>query len=425
MSLGRQFWVIAHRWAGLTIALFLAVAGITGTALAFLDDLEPLLAPEVHRAQPAAAGARPLDPLMLREQALARYPGTTINYLPLHLEPGRSLKLSVKRPDSAPRTADPWPAGWDELFIDPYTGRELGAREWGDIGEGAINFMPFLYRLHYSLALGDWGILAFGIAALIWTIDCFIGFYLTFPVRLKQGAQPDRHGAPGWWTRWKPAWLVRWSGGPHKLNFDLHRAGGLWIWPLLLVFAWSGVGFNLPQVYNPVMQSFGYTRIDHGIAKLASPRHAPRIDFRTATVVGRQLALTEMARRGLVIEEGRRSVLIYRPDRGTYIYRFGSNRDFTTNGGRSMVVFDGDTGRLLKTILPQGQSGANTFTNWIMALHMGTVWGLPYRIAVALIGLMVTMLSVTGVLIWTKKRSARIGRTRRCRAPLFAAVPAE
>ena len=27
----------------------------------------------------------------------------------------------------------------------------------------------------------------------------------------------------------------------YRVNFDLHRAGGLWLWPLLFVFAWSSV----------------------------------------------------------------------------------------------------------------------------------------------------------------------------------------
>jgi len=38
---------------------------------------------------------------------------------------------------------------------------------------------------------------------------------------------------------------------------------------------------------------------------------------------------------------------------------------------------------------------------------MGRVWGLPYRVAVTAIGLLVTVLSITGVLIWLRKRQAR------------------
>ncbi len=41
--------------------------------------------------------------------------------------------------------------------------------------------MPFIWQLHLSLALGEWGAWVLGIA-LVWTLDCLIGFYLTLPV---------------------------------------------------------------------------------------------------------------------------------------------------------------------------------------------------------------------------------------------------
>jgi uncharacterized iron-regulated membrane protein len=256
MPRGRQLWVVMHRWAGLTIALFLTVAGTTGIFLAWFDELDAALAPKLHVVAPPSPGADPLDPLVLRRQLLARYSGGVIDRLPLRVEPGRSIRLEVERRDPGTGATRPWSDNWDELFVDPYTGKELGRRKWGGISEGRVSLMPFLYRLHYSFALGDWGILAFGIAVLIWTLDCFVGFYLTFPIQIRRTVNDAPAGHPGWWERWKPSWLVRWSASAYKVNFDLHRAGGLWIWPILLVFAWSSVGFNLPQVYNPAEDRF-------------------------------------------------------------------------------------------------------------------------------------------------------------------------
>ncbi len=404
--LGRRLWVIAHRCAGLTLALFLAVAGATGALLAFHDELDTFFASRLHRIAEPAAGAAMMEPLALRDRVLAQFPGGTINYLPLQREAGRTVPLQVERLNPETRTLEPWSEEWDELFVNPYTGEIVGHRKLGNIGQGAINLMPFLYRLHYGLVFGSYGILAFGIAALIWTVDCFVGFYLTFPARPPRGTA----AVPTWLSRWKPSWLVRSRTGAHRFTVDLHRAGGLWLWPLLLVFAWSSVSFNLGQVYEPVMHSFGYERLAEGIVPPIAPRFSPRIDFAAALRHGEELARSEAARFGLSIDATRETGLLHRPDGGVYSYIFSSSADFRTTGGRSLAIFDSDTGELLKLVLPEGQNGANTVTEWITALHVGAVWGLPYRVVVSVVGLMVTMLSVTGVLIWARKRSARIVR---------------
>lgn len=397
MSLSRQTWVIAHRWAGLSLALFLVIVGLTGALMAFYDEIEVAIAPQLHLAQPPSPQAAMLSPIELREKVQAAYPGAVINYLPLHVEHGHALKLDIRRIDPATKRIGPWSPEVDEVFVDPYTGRILGTRLWGEISQGAINFMPFVYRLHYTLLADKTGRYLLGIVALIWVLDTFIGFYLTLPARF----------GSSWLSRWKPSWLVRWTGGETKLTFDLHRAGALWIWPLLFVFAWSGVMFNLREVYDPVMRLFGAEKLQDGLTTLAQPKYQPQLDFAAAAARGRELATTEGAHRGLTLDADRLSALSYRPAVGAYVYYFSTDRDFTDRGGRSLVVFDGDSGELRKLLLPQGANGANTFTEWMIALHMGRVWGLPYRVAVTAIGLIVTLLSVTGVLIWMRKRQAR------------------
>jgi uncharacterized iron-regulated membrane protein len=399
---GRQAWVLAHRWAGLTLALFLAVAGLTGSLLPWIEEIEAATAPALHRVAQPFPGARPMDAQALRAQTLARHPGARIDFLPLTHEADASVRLYAVWQDPA---AQP---DWDDVFLNPYTGAELGHRRWGEIGQGVKNLMPFVYRLHYSLALGQWGLLAFGLAALIWVVDCVNGFFLTFPVGLARRAP----GQPSWWQRWRPSWAVRWRSSPYKLTFDLHRAGGLWLWPLLLVFAWSSVSFNLPQVYRPVMALFGGSDTEARVMEqmLPQPRYAPALDFPAAEAVGRKLARAELVRRGLTERTGGERWLWYVPASGLYVYGLTSSADIGAHGGGTRIAFDGNTGALREVDLPSGGGGANTFTNWIVGLHTAHVFGLWWRMAVTALGLGVTMLSVTGVLIWLRKRSARAGR---------------
>jgi uncharacterized iron-regulated membrane protein len=56
---------------------------------------------------------------------------------------------------------------------------------------------------------------------------------------------------------------------------------------------------------------------------------------------------------------------------------------------------------------PTGIDAGNTITSWIVALHVGAVFGLPYRAFVSMMGIAVALLSVTGVWIWLRKRNKR------------------
>lgn len=236
-----------HRWFGLVMAGFLVMAGVTGSLLAWNDELEALVSPELFVASPAGPGPA-LDPLELRQRVQAAFAQAFVPRAPLQIEPGRTLAFRLRAlpppgGGTAPELAD------DQVFINPWTGRIQGQRKWGDIGQGTKNLMPFVLRLHDSLALDIVGSYLLGVVALLWTLDCFVGAWLTLPARA------SRNGGPSWLRRWRPAWGLRWRAGAHKLNFDLHRAGGLWPWAMLFVLAWSSVAFNLREVYEPVMRT--------------------------------------------------------------------------------------------------------------------------------------------------------------------------
>ena len=130
-----------------------------------------------------------------------------------------------------------------EVLIDPWTGVELARRRRGDLSEGLVNLMPFIFGLHFTLQpLIPMGTFVLGIVAVFWTIDCFVGFYLTLPVSFG-----------GFWRKWRAAWAIKLGAGVYRVNFDLHRASGLRRWPMLFIFAWSSVIYNMGPVYRWVM----------------------------------------------------------------------------------------------------------------------------------------------------------------------------
>lgn len=406
----RQFWVLLHRWSGILIAFFMIIAGVTGTLLAFNDELEGIFAKRLFIAQKPYENALALKPLELREAFLKQNPSAIINGMGLEIENGKTLLLRPQKLDKDGKKLVPFANDWDEAFINPYNGQVQGVRKRGDLSQGMINFMPFIYTLHYTILLGKEGKLIMGVAALIWFIDSFVALYLTFPIKISKthwGKQTKE-----WFNKWKPSWQIRWGSSAYKINFDLHRAGALWIFPLLLIFAWSSVGFNLnKEVYMPVMKIFGAKDIREHIPKLPKPISSPAIEFNQAY----DLIIRKTIQNGNEnnYKFNHPTFLNYNPTNGHYMMVFKSSRDFIDKGGQSRIFMNSKNGAITSLYLPSGQNGANTFTNWLYALHMGNVFGLPYRILVCFIGLLVTTLSVTGIIIWLKKRNARIAKIPR------------
>jgi len=389
-----------HRYVGLLMAVFLLVAGVTGSFIAFYHELDVLLNPGLYHVAEPAPGTPRLDPFAQRE-ALQRQlpPGLRAYRVHFDGEPGVAQLFEVSSPGSEP-------AGDDEYFVNPYSGEIIGSRRWGDITQGVRNLLPFMYRLHYSLALGEVGSLLFGIVALLWTIDCFVGGYLTFP---PPRAQQGRRGVQVWLKRWKPAWLVR-GGQLFSWVFTWHRASGLWVWAMLLVFAWSAVGLNLHQVYDPV------TKAVFGLEPWPSdrlPEHEPPIvdpglDWRDALRRGQALMADQAHAHGFEVEEERR--IVYHPNLGAFRYQVRSSLDISDRYAVTTVYFDGKSGELLTFEAPTGPGFGRTLTTWLYQLHFASIrgLGLPYRVFVCVMGLAIAVLSVTGVWIWWVKRGKRL-----------------
>ena len=419
----RNFWVLVHRYAGLYIVFFLIVVGLTGSVLAFKDELDLYLNPDLLRVVPRETSM--LDPLALREKAEANELNMRVDAAPLYVESGRSFQFSltprvqnvtVKELVTLPGGLGVFSneVGVPVIYLDPYTGEKIGERNLTNGLHGRKDIIWFLYRLHTMLALpanlAGLGARILGIVALLWTLDCFVSFFLTLP------KLHPVHSATGksWWARWAPAWWVKWNASAFRINFDLHRAFGLWTWIMLFIFAWSSVAFNLNEVYTPVMNTlFGAPPPEQPAPAMPS-RSAllenPKLGWVAARTRGRVLLNEKANKDGFAIKH--ESILAI--DRNTGRYTMCTNTLANAEDSQACVEFDADTGAVP---LEEPMSGshtqamptrlADTITGLIQELHMARIFGLPMKIFLCVMGLVITMLSVTGVYIWLKKRKAR------------------
>lgn len=390
----RQLLVWLHRYAGLGMSLFLVIAALTGSLLAYNSELERVFAPQLF-AQPHP-GEAPLDLATLAERAASLVPNARVSGV--SFDEVDQVKVGYV-PEIDPATGNPHDLGFNQFYVDPWTGKELGRRIRGDLSEGLINLMPFIYILHFNLQLGGVGMLLMGVVALVWTVDCFTGFYLTLPVSL-----------PGFWRRWKSAWQVKRGASFLRLNFDLHRVNGLWLWAALFIFAWSSVMLNIRPVYEWVTRKV----VDHQSLMqefMSMPKNRvdhPALDWRAAQATGERLMQEQSEKLQFTYTEP--LSLTYFPGAGLYFYDVRGSRDVferSPKGGSTSVWFDGNTGQLYRVSVPTGMHAGNTIDSWLYALHMARVFGRPYQLFVFLIGFAITILSVTGIVIWWKKRRAR------------------
>lgn len=391
----RPFWVRVHRWAGLATALFLCVAGLTGSILAFKEELDAWLNPHLFLAP--GEGRELLDPFILRDAVQAQLPWARVEQVPLRREPDRAVvfRLGVRQ-DAA--TGQPPSA--THAFADPHSGKVLGWRNENAVSLARENLLPFIYRLHLDLTLpGVWGRLLYGVVALVWTLDCIVGFYLTLPA---PGARRK-----GFWRAWRPAWLIKRDASTSRRTLDLHRAFSLWLWALLLVYAWSSVMFNLrEQVYQPVMSVImPFDTSWRGAPILPKPLVTPALQGHEALAAARR-AMAALAReRGFAVD-GEEMLMLDRR-RGVYAYLVHSSADLRGHVGNTAILIDANSGERRGMYLPTRGAWGDTFSNWLGALHMAHVFGLPYRILACLLGLIVVLLSVTGVMIWRRKQQGR------------------
>lgn len=391
----RRFLVWMHRWVGLLMAAFLIVVGATGSLLAFFPELNHWLAPDIHPGLPAVMK---LDAAALAHRAEAIVPqarATAVYYAFMD-----TVMISMEAQPNAP------PLDFDELYLDPVSGEELGRLTWGAFPKSPKEIMPFIYSLHYSLALGNVGMWVLGILAIAWTIDCFVGFYLTLPL-------PARSNGRSFFARWKPAWQVKLGSSVHRINFDLHRAGGLWLWVMLLIVAWSSVYMNMEGFYARAMRLFFDYNSNLYFQTMEDVRREDRapMSWREAQATALRLMDEQAHANGFAVL--RPMELSIDRASGLYRYRVRSSRDIGDKYGQTTIWFDAYSGALRKLGLPTGQRAANTVTTWIFELHKANVFGLPYKIFVSAFGLVVVMLSITGVYIWWRKRQARVFHVRR------------
>jgi uncharacterized iron-regulated membrane protein len=390
-----------HLWAGLVFGTILVLQGLTGTVIGWRHELDAWLNPGLLRVAPpagmtAGAEARPapaevaaVTARLVNDPAYGR-PDTL--FLP---EVHGDVYVAWYRPE---KPASSWTQGVTrQVMVDPANLAVLGERNWGEAGISRPLLMPTLFHLHRYLMSGDAGkavIAVQGVALLLLTLT---GIVVWFP-KLTLSA---------FWH----AITVRRGGNWPKFSFQLHRAAGFWVAPVLLVLAFSGVYFNMPDWVTPAIRAVApLTKNDK--VENATPKDAPRIDA-GAAMVAAQARYPEgrVSRIGIPGKPGQ-----------PYEVRVRQPGELRHGPGATRVSVDAGSGAVLRTIDPLAARGGDWFVSTLYPLHTGEAFGLAGRVLVSVVGLTPLLFFVTGLVVWLKfrRKPAKPARSGKQPAPVAA-----
>ncbi|WP_076071046.1 PepSY-associated TM helix domain-containing protein [Sphingomonas montana] len=376
----RGFFVRLHRYVGLALAGWLVLLGLTGSALVYERELDAWLNPGLWHTTPGPA----LSPQTIADRVTAADARVTARWIPIGTAGALDVWVDWK-PD--PVTGAAAVRDYDQMFVDPATGAINGRRRYGGWTLTRATALPFVHTLHSSLFLpGRVGAILLGIVALAWLVHGLTGFWLTLPRSLR-------------WGQWRRAWVLKRHVRAERRTYDLHRAGGLWAWGLMIAMAVSGVALTLSaEVFEPVVARVSPLSPHPWEGRTAAAAEVPSVSFDRALAAATRAAMAA----GIAT---RTSGLFLGPEIGLYGVSFGQQE--AAGVGQAWVYVDRATAAVVSVQTATGGSAGDVVERVQLPIHAGRVGGVATRVLAVLLGLAVAMLSATGVMVWWYKRRAR------------------
>ena len=349
-----------HLWLGFAATIFLAILGLTGSVMAFENDIDHWLHPELFYVK--ATGRT------LPEQALIRA-------VEQRFAPARVAAVQVLREPYLARVIQT--TDRRSVFVNPYNGSVLGSVRGGFASD---RILGAVHQIHLRL-VPDPGS-APRIAAIGKVVVSLAGLMLCtlVPTGLILFLRTRRT-------------TVKWNASWFRICFDMHHVIGVYASLFLLIAAFTGIliGFESgertiyavtrshpPEPVSPVQSTPA-----PGIAPISADR---AIEIAHGAIVNATLA-------GVFVPLDAKAAW-------TILLRVPEETSESVHGS---VSVDQYSGRVLQVRNFLTDSPGYRVIRFNRAIHTGDIRGMPSRIVVSLSSLLLVVMVVTGVVIWWKK----------------------
>jgi uncharacterized iron-regulated membrane protein len=390
----RRFFVFIHRYIGLTIGLAIVVLGVTGSIAVYWREIDRVVRPELDVRPQATAPISLGEVLAIVKRAHPQRPKPWTLEMPY--DEHSPYQATYSRPEEKGLVY----ATNLHIAVDPYTGKILSEWYWGETP------VTWLYDVHAMFQAGLTGHKIVGIFGVILLFVSTTGLYVWWPI----GRFAKRHFA------------VKTGAGAPRLELDLHRAGGFYSAPLIIVFAVTGYMFVFPAHLGAVVAKVSTlaqptpTSLHGGDETHGTSKHAhhgedtryPKSKPREGAV---PLGVDQAIARAQQVFPDATLKRVYTPAGAEGVYGLIMRRPvehLSKTYPNTEVWLDQYDGRVIVASDPAGNSAGQDFLDSALPLHNGEAAGEFGRALVFVAGLVPVLLYVTGFLQWLRRRRVRV-----------------
>ncbi|WP_085725050.1 PepSY domain-containing protein [Pseudomonas sp. R37(2017)] len=359
-----KIWFLVHSWLALPIWFFVLIVCVTGTLAVISQEIVWLANPPMRASQPSDDA-----PLLSYQQVIE-----AIN----KAEP-QTVVQSISRPDESHFALDvevSYPDGRSVvIYVNPYSGVIQGVAP-------EFNFRAFTRALHgwwlvpftngYSWG---WYLVSFLGLPLLASLITGLVVYKRFWKGFFRPTLRIRHGARIFWG-------------------DFHRLSGIWsIW-FIAVISITGTWFLIQALLSDNQISISTEKIIPAMPREAVPLSVdgtppPRIDLDRAIEIASQRISGLQA--SFVSLPGNAYSHLEVGGRGWYPLMF------------QIATINPYNGEIAASRLISDRSALEFVTESMRPLHTGDFGGLWIKLIWAFFGLLLSMMVLSGLLIWTKR----------------------
>jgi uncharacterized iron-regulated membrane protein len=374
--IAHNFFYNAHKIIGLFLGLVFVLIGLSGSILAFREDIDERLNYSLMRvASPPNASFKIISEIYSSAiQAIPKDAKVERLMMPRHKNAAAILTYIVE--------TDDLDSYFYEVFINPYTAKVTGQR-LKIHGEDQFSqpIIQILMAFHWTLLLGANNAYLIGFIGIFFFFSAFTGLYL-------------------WWLKnknWRLGLTVKWQASSERITYDLHKNIGFYGAAFLIIMTATGAAMIFKPVTQKVTSLFSTVSGEPNFGKSKpSAQHEP-IHITQAIVIANR-----------VFKDGK-IFSISLPNSPTGVFIVGKMLDSEPNKSRTYrnVSIDQYSGEILQIQDPDNFTAGEKLFEWLFPVHTGEIFGEYGRPVLLLIGLLPLALFTTGLMRWRQKRHSR------------------